>query len=89
MESSTGTACGLGGGFESSSLAGMCQSAGGQLADSFHPCLYPLARPAAATLGSFVVALAFFVSELLVYKTVSLKGALSPMIVASKWRACL
>ncbi|EFJ47056.1 hypothetical protein VOLCADRAFT_105276 [Volvox carteri f. nagariensis] len=35
------------------------------------------------TLFSFVVALLFFLSELLVYKTVTIRGALSPMIIAS------
>ena len=38
----------------------------------------------AATLGSFVVALAFFLPELLVFKTVSIKGAASPMVVAGE-----
>lgn len=35
-----------------------------------------------ATLASFLVALAFFIPELLIHKTMSLKCALSPMIVA-------
>lgn len=35
-----------------------------------------------ATLASFVLALIFFSSELLLYKTLSLKSALQPMIVA-------
>ncbi|KIY96957.1 Ergosterol biosynthetic protein 28 [Monoraphidium neglectum] len=35
-----------------------------------------------ATLLSFVVALAHFLTELLVFKTMSLKGAASPMVVA-------
>lgn len=37
---------------------------------------------AGATLASFVLALLFFTSELLYYKTVSLQSALQPMIVA-------
>lgn len=37
---------------------------------------------AGATLASFVLALLFFLSELLLYKTLSLKSALQPMIVA-------
>lgn len=36
-----------------------------------------------ATWVSFLVALLFFLSELMVFRTVSLKAALSPMIVAS------
>lgn len=38
---------------------------------------------------SFVVALAFFLSEMLIFETVSWKGALSPMIVAGEiaWMA--
>jgi hypothetical protein len=43
----------------------------------------PASRPAGATLISFVAALAHFVCELLVFKTMSIKGAASPMIVAS------
>ncbi|GIL95058.1 hypothetical protein Vretimale_1158 [Volvox reticuliferus] len=35
------------------------------------------------TLFSFVVALTFFLSELLIYRTVTIRGALSPMIIAS------
>lgn len=37
---------------------------------------------AGATLLSFVVALAHFLTELLVFKTMSVKGAASPMVVA-------
>jgi hypothetical protein len=40
-----------------------------------------------ATLLSFVVALVHFVTELLVFKTMSIKGAASPMVVAgASWR---
>eukprot|EP00198_Chlamydomonas_reinhardtii_P004110 XP_001693446.1 predicted protein [Chlamydomonas reinhardtii] len=35
------------------------------------------------TLFSFAVALAFFLGELLIFKTLSIRGAISPMIVAS------
>jgi hypothetical protein len=49
------------------------------------PAAAPPARPAGATLISFVAALTHFVFELLVFKTMSIKGAASPMIVASGW----
>jgi hypothetical protein len=39
---------------------------------------------AGATLISFLAALTHFTMELLVFKTMSIKGAASPMIVASK-----
>jgi hypothetical protein len=42
------------------------------------------AGPAGATLLSFVVALVHFVTELLVFKTMSIKGAATPMIIAGK-----
>ncbi|PNH04007.1 putative H/ACA ribonucleoprotein complex subunit 1-like protein 1 [Tetrabaena socialis] len=35
------------------------------------------------TLFSFVIALAFFLSEMLIFKTVSIRGAFSPMFVAT------
>jgi hypothetical protein len=40
---------------------------------------------AGATLLSFVVALLHFVTELLVFKTMSIKGAATPMIIAGKF----
>jgi hypothetical protein len=40
--------------------------------------------PAGATLLSFVVALVHFLTELLVFKTMSIKGAATPMIIAGK-----
>jgi hypothetical protein len=39
---------------------------------------------AGATLLSFVVALVHFITELLVFKTMSIKGAATPMIIAGK-----
>ncbi len=47
-----------------------------------HVSVFDCAACAGATLTSFVLALLFFTSELLVYKTLSLKSALQPMIVA-------
>jgi hypothetical protein len=44
-----------------------------------------LFMPAASTLISFLVALLFFLSEAFVFKTVSLKCATSPFVVASEW----
>ncbi|MEW5319631.1 MAG: hypothetical protein WDW38_010774 [Sanguina aurantia] len=44
----------------------------------------------AVTLSSFAVAIIFFLSELFIFRTVSLKGALSPLIIAtvsSTWMA--
>lgn len=38
--------------------------------------------PAGATLLSFVVALVHFTTELLIFKTMSIKGAATPMVIA-------
>ncbi|KXZ49416.1 hypothetical protein GPECTOR_21g642 [Gonium pectorale] len=46
----------------------------------FVACLRMLAG---TTLFSFGVALVFFLSELLVYKTLSIRGAIMPMIIAT------
>lgn len=43
----------------------------------------PLCPNAAATLGSFIIALLHFISELFIYETVSIKTAIQPLIVAS------
>jgi hypothetical protein len=48
-------------------------------------------RPACttgATLLSFVVALVHFVTELLVFKTMSIKGAATPMVIAGARAVC-
>lgn len=42
---------------------------------------------AGATLLSFLAALLHFTTELFIYKTMSIKGAMSPFIVASALRA--
>lgn len=42
----------------------------------------PVPKHAGATLFSFLVALVFFLSELFIFKTLSLKCAASPMVVA-------
>jgi hypothetical protein len=39
---------------------------------------------AGTTLGSFVIAITFFLSETFLFKTMNMKGALSPLIVAGK-----
>ena len=50
------------------------------------PFQHPQHAHAGATLGSFVVALAYFAGEVFVYKTVDLKGVLSPGVIASECR---
>jgi hypothetical protein len=44
-----------------------------------HPCCI---IPAGATLLSFVVALVHFITEVLIFKTMSIKGAATPMAIA-------
>ena len=46
--------------------------------------LTPCSAPAGATLGSFVVALSYMLLELLVFKTLDVRGAMSPMCIAGE-----
>lgn len=48
-------------------------------------CAFNMKEPTLylATIGSFVAALLHFGTELLVYKTVDIKGAMSPFLIAS------
>eukprot|EP00955_Chlamydomonas_euryale_P033296 347484-Chlamydomonas_euryale.AAC.2 len=55
-----------------------------------HPCPPPppscIATTAAATLGSFGVAFTYMTLEMAVYKTIGLRGAMSPLIIAGMGR---
>lgn len=48
------------------------------------PLLPHTPTPAAATLASFLIALAFFIPEVVIYKTCSPRKAISPLVVASE-----
>lgn len=66
------------------SLRGIaCVCSGGRRPTASAWYAHPTVR-AGATLLSFVVALAHFVMELFVFKTMSIKGAASPMVVAGE-----